>query len=264
MENIWMDATQVEIDGVNRSILFRGTCIEMLPICRAMCCREWDVTISYDEYVSGQYEAETACVLTNKPCRDTSQPCLSRWYRLSKHDDKSCIYLKDDLCSIYSVRPNTCREFQCKRGWHLDTTIHTIDDKVDKAPVTISEETFAEKVNVDSIFVLHPLLKLNMVIYLRSKKRIIFVKEMAGSCNKFTTQDHFDHPQLDDTKLSLLIEFFARKETLENTHARFCSETKIDLPLHEFLVIVWTFNKHNIILDSRNFQGMLSGMQLIA
>jgi hypothetical protein len=58
----------------------------------------------------------------------------------------------------------------------------------------------------------------------------------------------------------MLIELFNRKETLRQVYTRYCSLSASTLTLPEFYAVVWLLNKHNIVLDSRNFQGMLSGM----
>jgi hypothetical protein len=259
-----MDLSRVEIDGVNRLLLFHGDCNEMRPVCRAMCCRAWELGITAEEYTSGQYQAEVVCTLTMKACIDTNPPCPSRRYRLAKQADKSCIYLEEDLCSIYARRPAICHNFQCQGGWRLDTVIHPESDSApDQGPAMLSQETFVERINSDEVFILHPLIKVNTVFYRKSKHEIIFIKEMAGPCGKFTTYDSFDHPQLDDTQLLKLIDLFARKKPLGEIYARFCAQNASALTLPEFYALVWLLNKHNIVIDSRNFQGMLSGMGAI-
>ena len=255
-----MDLSRVEFDGAKRTVVFHGNCSEMQAVCQAMCCREWVVGISAEEYASGQYEADVFCTLTDKACRDITQPCLSRRYQLSKRADKSCVYLEDNRCSIYDTRPIVCREFQCQAGWQLASVLNDNDTQRDQKPLVLTQDTFVERLNDDMIFIPHPLLKVHTIFYLKSKREIIFVKEMVGACGKFNTRDSFDYPQLDEPQLLMLIELFNRKETLQQVYARFCSQSASMLTQLEFYAVVWLFNKHNIVLDSRNFQGMLSGM----
>jgi len=77
-----MDLTHVELDIKGR-LVFHGDCLEMRPVCKAMCCRiPWVVGLSHEEYTTGQFDAEVFCELTNKACRDVSQTCLARRYQL--------------------------------------------------------------------------------------------------------------------------------------------------------------------------------------
>jgi Fe-S-cluster containining protein len=255
-----MDLTRVEINGADRRVVFRGDCFEMQTVCQAMCCREWVVRISTEEYASNLYDSEVVCELTDKACRDVAQPCLTRRYQLSKHEDKSCVYLENNLCKIYDMRPTVCRKFQCQDGWHLSSVLPAIGAPRDQKPPTLTQETFVSKLNDDAIFVQHPLLKVHTVFYLKQKREIIFVKEMVGACGKFNTRDSFDYPQLDDAQLLTLIDLFNSKETLHYIYARFCSKSVSKLTQQEFYAIVWLLNKHNIVLEVSNLKGMLSGM----
>jgi len=255
-----MDLSRVEFDGPKRTVVFHGNCFEMHAVCQAMCCREWVVDISAEEYASGQYDVEVVCVLTDKVCRDAAQPCINRRYHLNKREDKRCVYLEDNRCRIYAERPRVCREFQCQGGWRLASVLPANGTPRDQKPPTLTQETFVERLTDDATFVPHPLLKVHTVFYLKPKREIIFVKEMVGACGKFNTRDSFDYPQLDDAQLLMLIDLFNRKETLRQVYARFCSQSASKLTQQEFYAVVWLLNKHNIVLDSRNFQGMLSGM----
>ena len=94
----------------------------------------------------------------------------------------------------------------------------------------------------------------------KSKKDIVFVKEMVGGCGKFNTLEGFNYPQLDDDSVMALIDLFNCKESLGQIYQRFCAQHPEVLSHQEFFEVIWILNKHNIVLDSRNFQGMLSGM----
>ena len=230
-----MDEAQFEIDGVHRKILFHGECETMRRVCRALCCREWDVGISAEEHASGRYDAEVICVLTEKACPTPSLPCIDRRYRLGRRDDASCVYLEDDRCRIYDERPRVCRDFSCRSGWRLTSVFAAEDPPPESSPPesalpggTPPPPTKAEAVarlTEDMTFVLHPLLKLHTVFYLQPRREVVFVKQMVGACDKFTTRGSLDLPQ--------------------------------------FFEIVWLLNQHSIVLDSRNFKGMLGGVGAI-
>jgi len=255
-----MDLTRVEIDGTQRKVVFHGDCFEMHAVCRAMCCREWEVGISAEEYASGLYEAENVCTLTDKVCSHASRQCINRKYRLGKSEDKSCVYLEENRCRIYDERPRTCREFLCKGGWRLASVFPANSAPLDKKSSTLTKETFVERLTEDMTFVLHPLLKAHSVFYLKQRNEIIFIKERVGACGKFNTRDSFNSQQLDDDRIMALIELFGRKESLGRIYRRYCAQSNSLLTLKEFYEIVWLLNKHNVILDSRNFKGMLGGM----
>ena len=53
---------------------------------------------------------------------------------------------------------------------------------------------------------------------------------------------------------------FNLKLPLEEIYRRYCSQSESVLPLKEFYLMVWLLNKHSILIDSRYFRGMLSGM----
>lgn len=257
------DLTRLEFNGKKGRLLFRGSCLEVLPLCEGVCCRiDWAISITLDEYESGLYEVDVICSLTGKECEKDVDTCIDRSYRLKRKEDGSCVYLdSNNKCNIYENRPRVCRDFSCKGGWRL-VSVFPVDDK-SKSPgakMEMEKEDFIERLRDDMTFVLHPLLKLHTVFCLKAKGEIIFVKEMVGQCGKFNTRDSFDNPKLDDDKLLGLINLFSRKDTLQETRQRFCSQYDVDLTKTEFYETVWLLNKHSIILSSRNFPGMLGGV----
>lgn len=255
-----MDSKKIVIDGKYRKLIFHGNCMETLSMCEAMCCRNWDVVISAEEYASHIYNSAIICALTEKICQNT-QPCINRFYRLAKQEDKSCVYLKDNLCSIYSERPKVCRDFVCRSGWRFDTIFSNEDTTLVSNQNISNKKIFVGLLSDDLTFVMHPLIKVHTVFYRKSHRDIIFVKEIiGGKCGKFNTQDCFDYPQLDDEKVMKLIDLFNRKESLESSYKRYCSMHPDLITKNEFFEILWLLNKHNIVLDSRNFRGMLKGM----
>jgi len=255
-----MDLMHVEVDRSSRKLVFHKDCLEMHPVCKAMCCRRWDVSLSSEEYASGQYDSEVTCALTGKICSKTSRPCKQHVFRLSKREDKSCVYLVENRCQIYALRPSTCREFQCRAGWRLDTVDPDLTSPSDKNPQPLLKETFVDRLTEDIIFVLHPLIKLHTVFYIKQRQEILFIKEMVGGCGKFNTKDNFDFPQLDDTRIINLIDLFGQKVSLGKIYRIYCEQNPAALTLQEFFGIVWLLNKHSIVIDSTNFKGILGGI----
>jgi len=86
---------------------------------------------------------------------------------------------------------------------------------------------------------------------------------MVGACGKFTTRGSLDVPRLNDAALMTLIDLFGRKQPLGQIYRRFREQDTTELTLPEFFEIVWLLNQHSIVLDSRNFRGMLGGVGAI-
>jgi len=109
------------LDAENRLLVFTGPCLDSIGVCRAMCCRKWDVAITDEEARSGIFEWEPLCRVTQTACgRPNEQNCFNRLMRLKKKADGSCMYLDSECrCSIYENRPDVCRKFSCAGGWEL-------------------------------------------------------------------------------------------------------------------------------------------------
>ncbi len=254
------DLSNLEFNGKYRKILFRGSCLELLSLCEAMCCREWDIQASSAERESKSYEVNKICLLTERECEKKIDTCINLKCLLKRKEDGSCVYLDShNQCSIYEDRPSVCRNFSCQGGWRL-ASVFPVDDKTKNSETKMEKKDFIERLKDDMIFVLHPLLKVHTVFILREKRGILFVKEMVGGCGKFCSGESFHNLKLDDDHLLGLISLFGRKDTIIDTYQRFCSQFDISLEKSEFYEIIWLFNKHRIILDSRNFDGMLGGM----
>jgi Fe-S-cluster containining protein len=256
-----MDKTLIEFDGKRGRIIFQGNCLEMRTSCQAYCCRkDWKVRLSAEEYASGRYQGQAFCLLTEKACLGGTRPCANRGFQLSKREDHSCVYLQDNSCGIYDQRPLVCREFHCTNGWELQPVMINAMKSPDQKSIPSMREQFLEHLTEDAVFVPQPLMKVHAVFCLKPRREIIFVKEMIGACGKFNTRDPFDHPQLNSDHILTLIGLFNRKETLGQIYRRFCSHVGGDLTQPEFHSIVWLLNKHQIVLNSTHFRGMLSGI----
>lgn len=250
-----MDLSRLTFDPVQRKLAFRGTCLSVLSLCQAMCCRLWDITLSPSEHASGLYGADRVCVLTRKGCEEEAQTCINRRYRLKRREDGACIYLDHtNQCSIYEHRPQVCKDFVCEGGWRL-TSVYPTDKEGKGADPAVEKQQFLERLSDDLVFVLHPLLKTHAVFYLKGKGQIVFVKEMVGQCGAFRVKDDWHNPKLDNDSWRELIDLFGRKDTLGSIRRRFCRPLAADLEKDEFYEIVWLLNKHNIIADSRHFAG---------
>jgi len=248
-------------DGKKQKLVFQGDCLDVLSVCAAMCCRvKWRISLSLKEYESGLYQAEQSCLLTEKACPKPSARCNSRSYQLKKDASGTCPHLNDsNLCAIYENRPKVCKDFSCRGGWRLSSVFPAEGAEAIPSPKP-EKGLFIERLTDDLVFVHHPLIKLHAVFNKKAEGKIIFVKEMGGGCGIFHTGDSFKHPDLSDEMLLALIQSFGRKETLEKIRQNWVSRYSISLERRDFYDIVWLFNKHNLVLDARNFSGMLSGM----
>jgi len=81
------------------------------------CCRnDWIVGLTAEECTSGLFQFQVICSLTNKECERSEQACRYRPYRFGKRLDKRFVYLENNLCNTYDMRPQICRDFQFKAG----------------------------------------------------------------------------------------------------------------------------------------------------
>lgn len=97
------------------SVIFNGNCDECVPYCGSLCCELYEfVKLTEEEAKSGRYEF----IAEDPECnceRCVGMRDLDIHYTLPKKDDFGCIYLdKNKRCSIYEIRPQTCRDYTCK------------------------------------------------------------------------------------------------------------------------------------------------------
>jgi Fe-S-cluster containining protein len=95
--------------------IFNGNCDECVPFCGAVCCEIYEfVKLTEEEAKSGRYkfiEEDPTCDCAQ--CTDMR--ALDMRYSLPKNPDYSCVYLDENKrCSIYEIRPQTCRDYNCK------------------------------------------------------------------------------------------------------------------------------------------------------
>ena len=74
------------------------------------CCRLFLINLTEEEYKSGKFKTQ----LEEFGLIENFQSAASCGANiLKKKKNGSCVYLKDNSCSIYRIRPKVCREFFC-------------------------------------------------------------------------------------------------------------------------------------------------------
>jgi Fe-S-cluster containining protein len=75
-----------------------------------VCCRLFFINLTEEEYKSKKFKTqfeEFGFVEDFDEAQEYGANVLS------KKEDGSCVYLKENKCSIHSIRPNACRDFFC-------------------------------------------------------------------------------------------------------------------------------------------------------
>lgn len=225
-----------------------------------MCCRGWTIEVSAAEQTAGRLETQRTCRLTKKPCDKDYEECAYLFFELQRDADGVCVHLgEDDRCTVYEARPRICRDFTCQGGWRLASVL-PLDDRPIAPAAPLDKPAFVKRLSDSMTFVTHPLIKLQSVFYVKARDEISFLKKMVGSCGAFYTRESFHYPQLDDELALELIRLFESKDTLGEVFRRFCEGHDVGLARREFDEIVWVLNRHGIILEARNFEGMLAGV----
>lgn len=73
-----------------------------------VCCRLFMINLNEEEYRSGLYKT-----MFDEFVDDFEEAEFSGANLLEQKEDGSCIYLKDNKCSIHDWRPKSCRPFFC-------------------------------------------------------------------------------------------------------------------------------------------------------
>ena len=84
----------------------------MKPRCiqSGACCRLFFINLTEEEYKSGKFKTQFE---EFGMVEDFDEAQESGANVLEKNEDGSCVYLKDNKCSIHEKRPEACREFFC-------------------------------------------------------------------------------------------------------------------------------------------------------
>jgi Fe-S-cluster containining protein len=147
-----------------------GTC-RAIELCKALCCRNWDINLALEEYRQEIYKAESFCSQDKTVCLKEDKPCPQRTYRLKKNKDASCIYLnKENQCEIYSTRPIVCRNFICDKGFKIEPIASVAPECQDEAEIC----SFEGGLDLKTKFMFNPYLRIKKVQTVGSSLRLTF------------------------------------------------------------------------------------------
>lgn len=247
MQNI----SKIILDGKKRKIFFNGSCLEIVKLCEAMCCREWDINLSYDELNSSLYKAEIFCTLTRNNCENQKISCMNREYRLKRKKDGSCIYLSsENKCHIYKKRPKVCKDFSCKGGWILSSVAPYAKKNNLKEATSelVADKIVSQKLKFDMCFIINPLIDLKSVFYLKEKNELVFRERIINRCNLYSFSSKFHNPTMNDDSLFYLIKLFNGQNILGNIYQSVKKKYNLDLSKEDFLKIVELLFLRQIII----------------
>lgn len=74
------------------------------------CCKLFWINLNETEYRSKKYKTMFEQFGFEKNFKDAERDGANI---LAQHEDGSCIYFKDNKCSIHEDRPKSCRNFFC-------------------------------------------------------------------------------------------------------------------------------------------------------
>lgn len=75
-----------------------------------ICCKLFLINLNEQEYRSGRYKTQ---LQKFGPIEDFSKAEMYGANFVKQKKDGSCWYLKSNICSIHSTRPQACRNFFC-------------------------------------------------------------------------------------------------------------------------------------------------------
>jgi Fe-S-cluster containining protein len=89
-----------------------------------VCCKLFVINLSEEEYKSGNYKTqfEEFGIIS-----DFKEAGFSGANIITQKQDGSCIYQKDNKCSIHKTRPAVCRKFFC-----IDNNFKSMIDKINE------------------------------------------------------------------------------------------------------------------------------------
>jgi Fe-S-cluster containining protein len=245
---------KMELVGRQRKLVFRGACLDLLSVCEATCCRNWDVTLTPEEIASGLFRLEEICRLTRAACTKEAPSCGHRKVRLPVQADGACTYLLEDgKCSIYETRPRACRDFRCDSGWYLSSVASTEGGT--------TKERFLAQPPEEAVFILHPLVRLCSIFRVEQDDEVVFVCQLVGGCELFCTRESGMSQQVRAQDLLSLVAMFTG-DTLRSIHLRVCAELQVEMEKTRFYDLVWVLLRHHLILDSRILEGLLAGLNM--
>lgn len=235
-----------------------NSCEECRPVCQAMCCKfPWPIPLTKQEYQSGQYASTIICALTNNTCNRDKDECQYRTYHLGKKADNSCVYLDENgYCSIYPIRPNVCRSFNCTYSFNLTPTQN--DNKTHKKTEAERKKTLSD----EEILILHPLTRLKGIILQKKQNKIYFLLEIIAGCGNFYSVEEIDMPSIEEEHIYYLVNLFEIRAPLAKVSSKFLEKYADIHSFESFHKLVYILLKHNLLINVSNLRGLLSGLGL--
>ncbi|MFH2027908.1 MAG: YkgJ family cysteine cluster protein [Nanoarchaeota archaeon] len=90
-----------------------------------ICCRLFLINLSEEEYGSKRY-----ITMFDEFVEDFEEAEMIGANILAQKEDGSCVYLKNDKCSIHDDKPNSCKKFSCdSKEERFQSMIEKIDNK---------------------------------------------------------------------------------------------------------------------------------------
>lgn len=162
---------------------FRQKPCEALAVCKALCCRRWDIHLARHEYAQGVYQAEASCALDKKACSRHDTACPHKAFRLKKNKDGSCVYLDaENRCTIYAMRPLVCRNFICDKGFTIEPVSSFSHEPADEAEIC----SFEGGLELKTKFLFNPYLRLKSMRKTGDNCELVF-KDITSCKDKVVT-----------------------------------------------------------------------------
>lgn len=119
------------------------------------CCREMDVPLSHIDIIrilESKTSLEPEMFITIHPSDKTSPDAILLYgdyqelYLTTKMSDNSCIFLENNVCSIYEFRPNSCRTWPFSKNIKNQLFIDDIASKL--VEVSCDKKKFKDHKNI--------------------------------------------------------------------------------------------------------------------
>ncbi len=206
---------QIKLNPDQHKIYFKDKSCKPLDICKALCCRKWDINIAFEEYQQGVYQSEAFCTIDKLLCSKPDKSCPQRSFRLKKKKDGSCVYLdKENRCQIYATRPIVCRNFTCDNGFKLEPICAPSEGMVDDSELC----SFEGGLPLKTKFLFSPYLTIKKLT--KRKNSIVLTFKDLTCCKEKTVEliglDYFSRKK----EISFLLRQFNGKNTLQAVYKK--------------------------------------------
>lgn len=184
-----MKKNQIELDSAKHEMYFKNKGCNNLDVCKALCCRGWDINLALEEYESGRYKSEPFCSKDKEVCSSLNKSCPHRSFRVKKNKDGGCVYLnKENVCSIYSMRPIVCRNFMCDNGFKLEPICSPIEDTTEDIEICY----FEGGLDLKAKYLYNPYLRLKKFSKAKNSMTLIF-KDITSCKDKIVNLIGLDY-----------------------------------------------------------------------